>query len=395
MVRTITVDHADYAGRLFNRPDVEIRCCEGRHFLSTDATKYDVIQLSGVDTFSALSTGAYAMAENYLYTVEAIDSCLDHLSPNGILSYSRWILQPPRESLRLAGMAAIALEKRGVREPARHLAIVHGDTWAETLIKNEPFTKAELRTIQDWAEARGFRMAFNPLENLYSEYDAILRTDGDGRQRFVESYLYDVTPSTDDKPFFFNYVKWEHLWNREDVEASSFPMALLTLTWSLGQCLVFAVVGIFLPLRADHGVKGRSGSWRFLTYFAALGLGFMFVEITIIQKLMVFLGGPTIALAFTLFIILLFSGLGSLFARNWHDRPGRALPIVFVSLVTLIVATGLLLDHVIPLGLGLTWLARAGLSTLLVGPVAFLLGMPFPLGLRVLGGYRAEWVPWA
>ncbi len=395
MVRAITCDHAGYAGGLFNRPDVKLLVREGRHFLSTTQVKYDVIQLSGVDTFSALSTGAYAMAENYLYTVEAIDSSLDHLAPDGVLSYSRWILHPPRETLRLAGMIAAALERRGVREPARHVVIVSGETWAETLVKNEPFSAADLGAVRRWAGRQGFQMSFDPARDLHTEYDAVLRTDRAGRERFAAAYLYDISPSTDDQPFFFNYVKWDRLWSSDDVEASYFPMALFTLLWSLAQCLVLAGVGILLPLWRRQGGVGRPGSGRYLFYFSALGLGFMFVEVTLIQKLMVFLGGPTIALAFTLFAILLFSGLGSLFARRWADGFHRVLPVVIGALVVLVVGAGLLIDRLVPAAMSLAWLERALLATALIAPVAFVLGMPFPLGLRALSRHCPDWVPWA
>lgn len=401
VVQSITSIYNDYAGGLFTGPNVEIHVAEGRHFLSRDKNQYDVIQLTGVDTFTALSSGAYALTENYLYTVEAMEDFRDHLTPNGVLSFSRWYFVPPRETLRLAATMIEAMENGGAETPARHIVIISGPSWAETLMKNSPFTPEEVQAIRQWAEDNTFRILYDPFHHMNSEYDYLLNANGTLREDFYQQYPCNVQPSTDDRPFFFHYYKWSNLF-KMNVETghgnpvTRFPLGLLTLLLSLVQILLFAGFGIMNPLRRlQQSLFARPGTVATLTYFSALGLGFIFVEITLIQKLMVFLGGPTYSFSIALFAILLFSGLGSFFARQWDLRSGRTLLMLAGSVMGLILAVSLVLDRAIPhlLDYGLT--GRAIVAVLIVAPLAFTMGMPFPLGIRILTCYCPDWIPWA
>ena len=220
----------DFAGHLYRRDDVKVVCAEGRHFLTATDEMFDVIQLSGVDTYTALASGAYALTENYLYTREAIEDGLDHLTEQGILSYSRWLFSPPRETLRLAVTAREVLADRGAADPAQHIVVLaapawHGRSpWAETLIKREPFTADELDRLKAWCRQLRFDLIYDPLVPYTkgSAYDAleptskydpvrcarvfntILRAEGDAFDRHVDEYPYVIRPCTDDEPFFFN-----------------------------------------------------------------------------------------------------------------------------------------------------------------------------------------------
>ena len=402
MARTILDEYADFSGQIFHRDDVEIVVAEGRHFLSKKGETFDVIQLSGVDTLTALSSGAYAMAENYLYTVESIDDALNRLKSDGVLSYSRWLFEPPRETLRLTTTMLEALRRRGIENPSRHLVIVKGEwwpepgkreSWANTIVKKTPFTEAELAKIRRWAAGNQFSLVYDPFVAGDNEFDAVLRADQAGREAFYSSYRYELSPSTDNRPFFFNYHKWSNVFTAGKRQGTDFPMAFLTLAWSLGLILFLAILGILLPARKQSdGPADYPGA---LVYFCALGLGFMFVEISLIQKLMVFLGGPTYSLALTIFAILFFSGLGSRFARRFEFRVERLLAVLALVVPILIISVNFVFDMMIPRWLALEWAQRAVLAVMVIAPLAFVLGIPFPSGLRAVGQHSEEWVPWA
>ena len=400
MVDAITRRYAAYAGRLFNQPHVKVVTAEGRHFLSTTQDCYDVIQLSGVDTFTALASGAYALTENYLYTTEAMGDFWNHLTAEGILSFSRWWFKPPRETLRLITMEVEAIEKAGIQEPWRHFAVVKGQKWAETLLKKTPFTKEEVAGLDAWANVNDFEIAYDPFTDRKTEYDTVLRSGPAVRAQFYETYLYNVKPSTDNKPFFFDYYKWKHLFRKEGGArgyiTTNLPLSLITLIISLAQILILALVGILYPwLKAESGDRARAGRGAVALYFGSLGLAFIFVEIALIQKLMVFVGGPAYSFSISLFSILLFSGLGSWYAKRITMVPAKLFVALPIALLVLAVGVSRLLSFAIPhlldFGLG----ARGFFAVAMFAPLAFLMGMPFPLGITALGRYEPKLVPWA
>lgn len=396
----ITRKYAHYAGDVFNRPEVKIVVAEGRHFLSRSRGHYDIIQLSGVDTFTALASGAYALTETYLYTTEAIEDYWDHLSEDGILSFSRWYFKPPRETLRLAAMMVEAMEKMGVAEPFRHMAIVNGASWAETLLKKTPFSAEDMEGIRGWARENRFELMYDPYQPMNSEFDAVLRSTRRQREEFFDRYVYNVRPATDDRPFFFDYYKWKHLFRKESGKsgfvATSMPLSLWTLILSLVQILVLATFGILYPqLKLKEALTAQRGRLAVISYFGALGLGFIFIEIALIQKLMVFLGGPTYSFSITLFSILLFSGFGSYCTRLTKVPPRKLFLGLAVLLVLLPIGISQGLSLAIPHCLGFSLPVRAGLAILVLAPLAFIMGMPFPSGIRLLSEYEPNLVPWA
>ncbi|MFN7974806.1 MAG: hypothetical protein U0166_21055 [Acidobacteriota bacterium] len=399
MIRAITRDFRDYTGSVFLRPEVTLHCSEGRHFVSRSRGSFDIIQLTGVDTFTALSSGAYALAENYVYTVEAIEDFWRHLTPDGVLSFDRRYLAPPRESLKLVATMVEALERMGVPEPARHLAVVTDSRYTETLLKRSPITDADMAAIRDFASRQGRQVLFDPEKDAGSPFDTVIRSPRADRERFFASYVYAVEPTTDDTPFFFNYYKWRNILKPSGPSTggyvtTSFPLGLITLAWSLVQIALLAFLGILLPMQ-DRSAFAAPGSGRSIVYFGALGLGFIFVEIGLIQKLMVFLGGPAYSMAITLFSILLFSGLGSLWARDPKGSVAARAARLGTAIVVLVPVLGLALHHGVPRMLVLPWVARAAVAVACVAPLAFLMGMPFPTGLHALGRSEPGWVPWA
>lgn len=396
----ITKRYARYAGGIFNQPKMKIVVAEGRHFLSRSKDRYDVIQLSGVDTFTALASGAYALTEAYLYTKEAIRDYWGHLNEDGILSFSRWYFKPPRETLRLTAMMVEAMEEMRVAEPSRHIVIVNGASWAETLLKKTPFSSQEMEAVREWARSNRFELMYDPEAPMNSEFDAVLRSPRREREEFYRRYVYNVRPATDDRPFFFDYYKWTHLFRKESgrygFAATNMPLSLWTLLLSLAQILLLSIFGILYPqLKLKEALTVKRGKLAVVFYFGALGLGFIFLEIALIQKLVVFLGGPTYSFSITLFSILLFSGLGSYFTRRANAPPRK----VFVALPFLLVPLSLGVSLTLSLAtshcLGLNLPLRAALAVLIIAPLAFVMGMPFPSGIQLLSRYEPDLVPWA
>ena len=260
------------------------------------AANTTVIQLSGVDTFTALSSGASCFTENYLYTVEAIESAWNRLSPHGILSYSRYLLNPPRETLRLTSILREHLERTGVPDASRHVVVVRGKSWADTMLKKDPFTHQDVETIAAWCGLNQFAIVYDPFVNRNTVFDLVMRGSQVEREKFFADYTYEVAPTTDDRPFFFNYYKWRTLLGIDEsnfnYQINCIPMSLVTMALGVLQVAVLGGLGILLPLLPFGQGAAIRGRVHALAYFCALGLGYMFVEIPLIQKFMLFLGGP-------------------------------------------------------------------------------------------------------
>jgi hypothetical protein len=426
MVDLLTDTYADFSGNLAARSDVEIHAAEGRHFLTRDPRRFDVIQMSGVDTFSALASGAYALAENFLYTVEAHHDLLDHLNPGGLLSIARWLFKPPRETLRLVATQLRALEERGVEEAWDRLVIVKGlptghrgggvplFPWAETLLKDGPFTREEVERYRAWAAERGFTVVYDPFEQRENIFDRLIRSSSAERVTILESYVYDVSPSVDDRPFFFQFYRLRSVFTGEFLRAEfvagspdegrkqktgrfgEIPLGLIILLVSVALILVLSTVLILWPLGRHAGsLRELPGKWAVVVYFGLVGLGYMFIEIVLLQKLTVFLGGPTYSMGLTLCSLLFFTGVGAGLSRFLRSSTRRPLLAILGLLLAALGAELLFLRLGVPALLGLGHLSRCLVAVGVIAPVGLLLGFPFPTGLRIVNSADARLVPWA
>jgi hypothetical protein len=513
MIEMVTERHRDYLGGLFDEPGpfadrIELVNSEGRAWLRSHDARYDVIQMSGVDSYTALSTGAYTLSESYLYTVEAVADFWSHLNPDGVVTWSRFIESAPkksRETLRLANIAVSALRELGVADPAAHVCVFQGLGWASTMLKQSPFTAAEVQALRDFALRQGFvGMIFDPLQppaavgepeptwfagqrvallpqiaalpgvgaepaaveaawdalaalapavakgqpvtaeqlppalqapataaaalqllasqrasfaaqveylaTTRRDFATLLRGDAAARAAFLAGYEFDVSPSTDDRPFFFNYYRWSALADRvaawfgggsrtqQDTlfnYHTDFPVGHLVLLGSMAQILLLAALLIFLPLRKlEREGTRRPGATRFFLYFAALGLGFMLIEIALMQKLVIFLGHPTYALSLVLVSLLASAGLGSLLAGRIAVVGRRHLLWILLAIVAVVLLNVLAVNHLLPLLLGAPLWARMLVVVLLLVPTGLALGMPFPTGMRAVEARCPQLVPW-
>ncbi|MFN3595321.1 MAG: SAM-dependent methyltransferase, partial [Thiobacillaceae bacterium] len=410
LVQLIEGPLALFSGRPYGLPGVRVHIAEARAFVAGSRARYDLIQLALVDAFGASAAGLTALAESYLYTVEALDAYLDHLAPGGLLAITRWIDLPPRDLVKLAATAIAALEARGVADPGAHLALIRSWRTGTLLVSQAPLSPAQIERLRAFCRSHGFDVDWYPgmhaeEANRYNQLDrpylheALRALLGPQRQVFIERYKYRITPASDDRPFHFHFFRWESLpeWLRlrERGGVSLMEWGYPVLVATLFQASVFGVVLILLPLVLAGQRLPRRGRGAVLGYFALLGLAFMFVEIAFIQRFMLFLGHPLYAVAVVLAGFLLFAGLGSRLAGRlaWEARRivlGAALVIAGLALAYLS-----LLPPVFGALAGLPDAGRIGVSLALIAPLALAMGMPFPLGLKQLAGAAPAFIPWA
>jgi len=269
--------------------------------------------------------------------------------------------------------------------------------WAQTLVKRSPFTRAEVDELSAWTQSLAFEVIYDPYTRRDSELDALIRAGPQERAQLIAEHRLNIKPATDDQPFFFQFYRWSDLLRMDLNRRGGVrpPLALLILLGSFAMITVLSAALIIYPLRRAEPAAQPGGRARIFTYFAALGLGFIVVEIALLQKLTVFLGGPAYSMSITLFTILLASGIGSFLSRNWSARPFRVLAVVIPLLFAAIIAESLLLDQILPKLMHLSHPLRCAAAVILLGPLGLLMGMPFPAGLRYVDKVRPELNPWA
>jgi len=420
---------ADYAGGIYADGDdsglpgsARLHVAEARGFVTASQQRYDLIHVALLDSFSASSAGLYALSENYLYTVQALQDDLRHLEPGGLLSITRWVALPPRDALKLFAAAVVALERSGVADPASRLALVRSWQTSTLLVKNGAFSGEDIAAIKAFCTERSFDLAFYPgmQPQEANRYNVVAPPDlfagatallGPGRNEFLQSYKFHIAPATDDKPHFFHFFKWrslpELLLLKEQGGLPLLEWGYPVLVATLAQAVLASLLLIAAPAAwvAWVGARQRdsrplAGSRRrVFVYFAAIGFAFMFVEIAFIQKFVLFLSHPLYAVAVVLFAFLLFAGIGSAASKRLHDGSAPVLRHAEVAVVGAIALSAALCLGLLP------WLFRHAvalpdplrifISAALIAPLAFFMGMLFPLGLARVEANDARLIPWA
>jgi hypothetical protein len=392
----------DYSGRPYSHPRVRLTIGEARSELSRRAQHYDLMQMSMIDTWASSMAGSMVMTENSLYTAEAFDLYVSRLKPDGVLSVSRWY-DPVRygEAARALVLMADALHRAGVQRPGDHIALVTSPGFLDTavvtlLLKRSPLTAEEREGLQKLCQERGYRMLWPPAgDDSQPPFDvARLMLPG---SLLREEGRFDLTPSTDDRPFFFNIdrplASWVDAirtgdWTRGSRASLVLGSALLVMCYA---CLRFVV----RPLRASGAV-----AWRPflppLLYFGGIGLGFMLIELALIQRYILFLGHPSYAISVVLFALLLFGGCGSFLTGNFGDaRLGMATRLALLAIVAGTLVTAFLVPSWLLQASSWTWPARVALAVALIAPLGLCMGMIFPLGVRHLTTTgRQQLIPW-
>ncbi|GAB7541297.1 hypothetical protein CS8_009600 [Cupriavidus sp. 8B] len=437
---------ADFSGKPYSAPNVRVFVGEARGFIAGRGERYDLIQVALLDSFGASSAGLYALSESYLYTVEAFQDYLRHLKPGGLLAITRWVTLPPRDIPKLFATAMMAMERTGVPQPSRRLALIRGWKTATLVVKNGEISAADIAALREFCRARSFDLEYyagmqaaeanryNVLEKPYF-FDTAQALQATDRDRFWARYKFDIRPATDDKPYFFHFFKWRSLPELLALKEQGglpllewgYPVLIATLLQGALATLLLIILPLWmirrrrglapdaLPSTASHvggGTEaGALSGRRVALYFLAVGAAFMFVEIAFIQKFILFLSHPLYAVAVVLCAFLSFAGLGSRYAQRLQAggppsrspapgarwRKGRWYPvgwIVFaICLISLLYLA--ILSPLFRLLISLPDPAKIAISALLVAPLAFVMGMPFPLGLGRVASRMESLVPWA
>jgi hypothetical protein len=398
----------DYSGAVYDHPNVHVAVEDGRSFVRRSPARYDIIQASLVDTWAATAAGAYSLSENSLYTVEAFDDYLDHLTDRGVLSISRWVF----DGLRLISLAQEAGARRGW-DPADRLAIIqHGDI-ATFLLKKTPYTPEERKTLLDAAANLGFAVLYMPdtptttFGDRRDDYARLMHAPD--RHAFYAQYPLDVTPTTDDRPFFFHTTK---LRNHSFVApvlrlfgvhverpvnpgawATGGLTALLVLLTISSVLIVLFILG---PLAVTSGGALGRGWLRHLAYFASLGGAFMLIEVALLQRFVLLLGHPVYSLTVTLFSLLLGTGLGSVLSRRIaENRVKRSAMIACGAVALVALLWGNALPFIVQAAIGWPLTLRLALAVALMTPAGMLMGIPLPAGVRVLSATKPQLIAWA
>jgi len=414
MIQLVSQHYKDFTGDLYAKAGVQVHIKEARGFVAANDRNYDVIQLALMDSFNASSAGLHALNESYLYTVEALQAYLSHLTPDGYLAISRWVKLPPRDTLKLFATAVVALRNLGVENPGQRLLLIRGWQTSTLLIKNGVISAEEIGALHRFCQERAFDVAFYPGMTLdeanhynrlqqpyfFTSAQALLSSSGG---EYLQRYKFNIEPATDDRPYFFHFFKWgqlEEIWGLRG--QGGFPLlewGYLILVATLIQALLAGTLLILLPLVFRHSQLqgGLVSPWRVFLYFGSIGLAFLFLEIAFIQKFILFLTHPLYAVAVVLCSFLIFAGLGSICSSRLVALWGG-----LVTLKRAVIGIGLLgglflllPQTLFPVLLQLPELAKIIVAVVLIAPLAFFMGMPFPTALAQLSLDRPALIPWA
>lgn len=396
----------DFTGHLDRDPRVTFVADEARSYIARQRTQFDIIQASFASTWAATAAGAYVLTENSLYTVEAWKLFLDRLSDHGILTFTRWYFRSsPTEIYRMTSLATASLEREGVKDPRGHIIIVRNIPTGENadtpdgigtiLVSKQPFSDQDIDTIEQVARAQKFDLVLTPRYALDATFAAL--ASGKDVGTLTANFPFNISAPTDDSPFFFNTIRLRDVFKitpgrHHDVTNEK---AVLTLAILLIVVIALTVTCIIVPLILTTKKAALKGAGPLFVFFASIGLGFMFVEISQMQRLIIFLGHPTYGLSVVLFALLLSSGLGSQLTQNISSR--GLVPATGLRLVLLLCALALfgkLTPYIISEFQSATTMLRILLATSILFPLGVFMGMAFPLGMAAASTRHGALTPW-
>jgi spermidine synthase len=398
VVQAVDHDLRDFSGGPYSAPGVEVSVGEARSVLAREPRRFDLIQMSMIDTWASSMAGALVLNENGLYTAEAFALYLDRLQDGGMLSVSRWYHpERPGELARVVSLARAALLAVGARNPSDHVAIVYAHSSfaldvGTVVVKRTPFTATELQRLHDFTSEMGFFALWPRDPGLTDPVDlgAVLR----GRER---SSAFDLSPPTDDRPFFFNIdrplASWLDALRSGDLKRGSrstlITVTLLALLMLMSRLIILAPLARFEAHKPKPERTQLRDHLRAVTYFGGIGLGFMWVELAIIQRYITFLGQPTSALSVVLCTLLACGGVGSALSSRLGSRLAAA------AIFVLVLVTAFLVPHWTNAAYAWQHPARIALAVALIAPLGLVMGMMYPCGVRLLErDGTAHLIPW-
>ncbi|MGO9272956.1 MAG: hypothetical protein ACLQOO_22420 [Terriglobia bacterium] len=382
--------YAAYTFGLYNLPQVHIVVSDGRSFIRSSRDRYDVVEMTLVDTWASTAAGAFALSESNLYTTEAFEEYFRHLRDDGLVAVTRWEFARPREALRVVSVALEALQRLGVHDPARNFMVISDGPLDEdgraviVLAKKSTFTGEEEQRVRSHLDQnpnlRAVYMPSAPGNNPFSQLIA-----SRDPAAFARTYPYNVAPVTDDAPFFFFTLRTGQVLRSAALAHRGMDWKVSLGVVVLGMVLVISVAAVLalLVLPLALGARPRPGTLPRLIYFVAIGLGYILVEITFVQRFVLFLGHPTYAITVVIFLLLLASGAGSLISRRWQAQQW-SLQLPLAAIVVALSVYTFALPGLLASGVGLPFGVKLLVSAAILVPLGLVMGMPFPTGLRAL-----------
>jgi len=412
VVNLATHEYSHYIGDIFLNPAVHVQAGEGRSFLRHSQRQYDIIEIFSNTTSSSIAQGTGALSPEYLQTAEAYTEYFSHLTPNGILHINQ------NAYPRMITTAALAWKRMGRTDFASHVVVFASPadkTLPTLLIKMQPWTAAEIDSLSRFLAPPELdasqRMAV--VENPLDPKQRLLSDDfysGDFPDKVADETLVDVTPRTDNRPYFGFMRKHIRVLQADPArfldEGSAYavnislvrgvPMDLFHLFMTGGVSLLFVLLFVLAPLRYSRiGRQSGAAALPLLVYFSCLGAGFIMIELISIQKFMYLIGSPLYTYSTVLFTLLLGAGIGSAASERFGIQPRARWAIPFVAIVTYGTLLEVLYPQLARSALELAIGGRVLVSVLMLLPLGFFLGMPFPLGVLAIAERPRGAVAWA
>lgn len=409
ILKALNEKFGDFSGHLDRYQNVKFVHDEARSWLVRSNNKYDIIQLSLIDSWAATTAGAFTLSENSLYTVEGWNIFLNHLKPNGILTVSRWYSKSfPGEAYRLVTLAGASLRSFGINDPRNHIILLRNlqtvsdnqnpDGVGTILVSREKFSDSDLAAIKQISANDGFDIVLSPEQTLDDNFKKLLSDQN--TDQFLASLPIDVSPPTDDKPFFFQMLRIRDAFMGKgfDQGNNTFNLnALKILVYLLEIIIILTILILLVPLIFFHRQQSWRGSRRFMVFFISIGLGFMLIEISQMQRFIILLGQPTYSLAVSLTGLLAGSGLGSFVAHKFNNLNKKNLFIAAgLSLLLIIFIFGHLTPEIINHYQFSSLAVRILVALSIFLPLGFFMGTAFPIGMHLvkMKNVTSDLAPW-
>lgn len=405
MIKAINEDFGRFTGHLDKYPNVEFVGDEARSYIQRmdTARKFDIIQVSVIDNWSAAASGAFVLTENALYTLETWKLFLSRLKPDGILTVTRFYRAKPIEHYKLMNLTADALLESGIRDFRKHILLIKCQQQERLedksgtgtfLISKSPFSEKDIKIIDSLNRVFDFEEIITP----YKASDSIIAelSNVDLRNELNNNFPLNITSPVDNKPFFFHFMNFSDLFNLQFLrhwDLAFNAKAVFILLTLAGTMAVLSLLCIVIPLKITSKKVNLKGSSGYFIYFMTIGLGFMLIEISQIQRLNIFLGHHTYSIAAALFTLLISTGTGSYFS-GIEKFVKKSIKIRFILLIAVLVLFGAITPYIINYFSSSSTEIRILVSVIILFPIGFFLGMAFPIGMKLAGINFPGITPW-
>ncbi len=393
-------------GNLIKKPSdkVSFHCLEPRTFLMKDTSQYDLIILPVMGSFGGTS-GAYAINEEYLFTLESFMEMWNKLSPHGAVCISTWMDVPLRYPLKILATLVNLGQEKGISNINNHIISIRSWNTITFLLTKKP--AIESSGILEFCEKMYFdpvllpdviinyKDPFNEIQdfNFQNYVEEIMATDN---SIFLKSYDFNISPATDQRPYFSQFLKWKTIPKLSQTFGNQilpfFEVGYFMLILTLGQILIIALVLILFPLLLKR-LKSKNKTWVAF-YFGGIGLGYMFVEIVLIQQMILYLGNVIYAVAAVISGMLLFSGIGSYMSQKIVTTY-KSIFLILLIITGLLILIIVFIAPILQVTMGHSWHFKLMVILAILAPVSFFMGMPFPLGISYLSRKAKNVIPWA